>query len=141
MKFRLPLMFLFMMMSLSLGFPQPGESITWTFTKIADSNTPLPGGMGNFAILDTTPSIEGGSVAFRNRDASGQEGIYIGDGNSLTVTVAPNTPIPGGSGNFFRFSSLSLNGGNVAFVGKDSGLPAKFMRNIPFSVGISRSND
>jgi len=27
------------------------------------------------------------------------------------------------------------------YVGKDSGLPAKFMRNIPFSVGISRSND
>lgn len=92
-------------------------------TRVADRNSPIPGGIGNFtAFFD--PSISGGMVAFVGLGASGQEGLYLSNGQSLLPVADRNTPIPGGVGNFTFFrraTAPALDGENVAFVGSGSG--------------------
>lgn len=110
---------------LSLSFPAAGkaEATTFSFTKIVDTNTPIPGCTGiqrNFGL----PSLDKGIVAFscgafepgffrRN------EGIYkVNKDGSLKVVANQNTPVPDGTGNFQSFDNdISLDKGVVAFVG------------------------
>jgi hypothetical protein len=81
---------------------------------VADLNTAIPGGTGNFTDFDY-PSLEGASVAFKAY-GSGQKGVYSDVGGSLGVVADLNTPIPDGTGNFTDFGYIvSLDGGNVAF--------------------------
>jgi hypothetical protein len=77
--------------------------------KIADTNTPIPGGSGTFVAFDTPTG--GGIVSpysFRGTGALGQQGIYTSSDapGSLTLLADKNTPIPGGSGNFTAFGPL-----------------------------------
>ena len=84
---------------------------------IADTNTPIPGGAGNFNNFGEV-SLSNGSVAFVGFGSGQQQGIYTNLGGSLNVVADTNTPIPNRTGNFTSFSStLSLNKGNIAFVG------------------------
>ncbi|TWU27618.1 PEP-CTERM sorting domain-containing protein [Bythopirellula polymerisocia] len=66
------------------------------FTKIADTSTAIPNGVGNFDGFDK-PIISGSTVAFH-----GGAGIYVGPstGGSLQVIVDLNDAIPAGIGNF-----------------------------------------
>lgn len=93
-----------------------------TFTKVADTSTPIPGGSGNFGAFIGVPSISGGNVAFDGSVGSDgfMPGIYSNIGGSLNVVADEATPIPGGSGNFGNFGDLSISGGNVAFLGGGS---------------------
>ena len=92
---------------------------------IADNNTAIPGGTGNFTNF-TSLTSENGSVAFigeRRETLSkppSQQGIYTNLGGSLKAIADLNTPIPNGRGNFTSFRSVSLNKGNIAFLGTDS---------------------
>jgi hypothetical protein len=94
-------------------------------TRIADLNTPVPGGSGNFDFFvgpSTGPSISGGIVAFNGGTSGGAtQGVYIGSGGPLSRIADTSTPIPGGSGNFTGFLSPSISGGTVAFAGFGSG--------------------
>ncbi|MGF1641987.1 MAG: choice-of-anchor tandem repeat NxxGxxAF-containing protein [Rhodospirillales bacterium] len=98
----------------------------WTFTKIADASTAIPGGTGNFSALGI-PSLRDGNVAFQglgpsgSGDLFGQRGIYSTAGGALGVVADTNTPIPGGTGTFTGFNGPSLDGDSVAFrgVGRD----------------------
>jgi len=92
---------------------------TFTFRKVADTTTPIPGGTGNFVIFES-PSIDGGSVAFKGAGSSGQSGIYLDTGGPLVLIADKSTPIPGGTGNFTFLNTPSFGGGNVAFVGNGS---------------------
>ena len=99
---------------------------------IADCNTSIPGGTGNFtgfpevfAYCDTPtrpcrpaqpPTIRAGQVVFHGRGGSGQDGIYLWDGASLRVVANRNTAAPGAPGNFSRFlDTLSFDNGDIAF--------------------------
>lgn len=86
-------------------------------TRVADLNTPIPGGNGTFTSLDFLPALSGGNVAFTGFGSSGQGGIYLFDGGVLTRVADRNTPIPGGSGDFITLTAKVLSGGNVAFQG------------------------
>ncbi|GJM14763.1 MAG: hypothetical protein DHS20C13_00900 [Thermodesulfobacteriota bacterium] len=51
---------------------------TYNLQMVADKNTPIPGGKGNFDYFDVRfVSIGGGAVAFRGVGLD-QDGIYIG---------------------------------------------------------------
>jgi hypothetical protein len=96
----------------------PLHATTFTFEKIADTNTPIPGGQGNFTEfpIDFAYSFDAGQVAFIGRGASGQEGVYTGVAGQLTLVADKNTAMPGGPGNFSEFFGPSIDNGRVAFV-------------------------
>ena len=86
--------------------------------RVADVNTPIPGGSGNFRVTDLSyPALSGGNVAFLAFGSSEQMGIYLFEDGVLRRVADRNTPIPGESGNFDAFLPPALSGGNVAFLG------------------------
>jgi hypothetical protein len=96
-------------------------------TPIADTNTAIPGGSGNFTRFvppnPVAPSISGNYVVFFGAGSNiGQEGIFLVDTSGPTpppiIPVADgNTTIPGGTGNFQFFTTFASEGNDVAFVG------------------------
>ncbi len=98
-----------------------------TLSKVADTNTVIPGGVGNFTefgsppFFDSPPLTSGNNVVFEAVGSGGQQGIYLFDGSTLSKVADTNTPIPGGTGNFSSFSVFSISGGNIAFFGSGSG--------------------
>jgi hypothetical protein len=99
------------------------DAASFKFTKIADKNTPIPGGVGSFQSFGS-PSISGNNIAFQsyNFDNYGRlkhQGIYVSTGlnGALTKIADKNTLIPGGIGNFRTFGSQSISGNNMAFEG------------------------
>jgi hypothetical protein len=99
-------------------------------TVVADLNTAIPDGSGNFTsflppspILPPNPIISGDAVAFLGFGSGGQTGVYRFQPQDpyrpLTEVVDTNTLIPSGatSSTFGFFQSVSMDGSNVAFVG------------------------
>lgn len=99
--------------------PSLAEAGTRSFTKVADTDTTIPGGAGSFTTFDV-PSLDGGYVAFKGQGSDSQDGVYTYIGTSLAKVADTSTAIPSGSGNFTDFYALSLYGGNVAFNGVGS---------------------
>jgi hypothetical protein len=96
----------------------------YVIEKVADTATSIPAGTGNFTAFGT-PSIHGGTIAFRADGASGQKGVYALIAGTLTKVADLNTPVPGGPGNFTFFSAAAIDGlvsvasdGSVAFLGQ-----------------------
>jgi hypothetical protein len=93
---------------------------------VADVNTPIPRGTGNFSSNFGMQALDSGNVAFTHR-RPGQHGVYGGIGGQLKMVANLNTPIPGGVGNFstpsggLAFDEVSISGSNVAFVGRGAG--------------------
>ena len=107
----------------SSGFPASGvyTYISGNLGKVADVNTPLPGGTGNFTDA-TEPWLENGSVAFAGSGNDQQWGFYTNLGGSLRVVADTNTPAPGGTGTFFIFQdTASLSAGVISFHGRFDG--------------------
>jgi len=108
------------------GFGSSGQIgiyafIGGTYSVIADQNTPIPMGIGNFIAFESPVSLGGGNVAFTALGSSGQRGIYTFMNGTLSKVVDNNTPIPMGSENFEGFGTAkSLGGGDLAFIGFDS---------------------
>lgn len=92
----------------------------FVFTRIADTNTPVPGGAGNFVEFKP-PSIDGGTVAFKAY-GNNQEGVYVTSGGGLGIVADRNTAVPGTKGKFESFANdVSVSGNRVAFVGAGGG--------------------
>ncbi|MDM9384259.1 PEP-CTERM sorting domain-containing protein [Chlorogloeopsis sp. ULAP01] len=109
--------------SINLLSIQKVNAADFKFTKIADKNTPIPGGIGNFQSFGS-PSLSGHNIAFQgynfdNYDRIKNQGIYISTGLSggLTKIADKDTLIPGGIGNFRTFGSQSISGNNIVFEG------------------------
>jgi hypothetical protein len=87
-------------------------------TVVADHNTPIPGGNGNF-ISFLSRAVSGDRVAFLGSDGGSQVGIYTSVGGSLSVVADRNTLDPATSINFTAgfFAPPALSGDNVAFGG------------------------
>ena len=99
------------------GLPAHAQQIT--FTKVVDTNTPIPGGTGNFTQLGNRPSIDGNDVAF-TASGSGQNGIYTFIDGSLALVVDRNSQVPDHMGSPVNFSGVgnqTISSGDVAFVG------------------------
>ena len=118
---------------LLLSLPTVGqaEPTLFTFTRVVDTTTEIPGGTGNFIFftdpfattsVDGRPaaSIENGIVVFTGSGASGQRGIYAAAvGGPVTMIANTNTPLPDVTGNFRLFGTPSLSQGNLAFPASD----------------------
>jgi hypothetical protein len=97
----------------------------YTFTKIFDSNDPLPNGNGYFSEF-TLPSLDSGNVAFAGRDGiygefGSYEYIYSGvysviDGN-INLVADSNMVMPGSTETFEWLAEPIIDAGNVAFAG------------------------
>jgi hypothetical protein len=111
-----------------ISAPQ-AQAIGFTFTKIADINTPIPGGTGNFTSFDR-PSVDGNTVGF-----SANRGVYGSTGGSLEVRFDANTPIPGETRSFTFLASPSFADGNVAFAGSSNRSRRGFTSGIYTNVG------
>jgi hypothetical protein len=102
---------------------------TEPMTKVADLNTAIPDGTGNFTAFPlASPVISNGNVAFLGNGSGGQQGIYRVIPTEPTIPGEPvkvadlNTAIPSGSGNFTGFvGSPAISGNNVAFIANGSG--------------------
>ncbi len=87
-----------------------------TFTKIADTSTPIPGGTGNFTAFSHV-ALSDGRVAFKARGADGQVGIYLYCDGVLRAVADTSTLMPGSGIPFMEFGPPSLDQENVAFIG------------------------
>jgi hypothetical protein len=105
-----------------LGGPTIGIS------TIADVNTPIPNGTGNFRLFGT-PSISEGDVAFPGGPlAQPAQGIYfVPHGGSIKTIVDSNTAVPGGIGIYRGVGGLCLDHGSVAFVHSSMGLKDRIL--------------
>jgi len=98
----------------SASAQEPGE---FTFVKIADTQTLIPSGVGNFTGFQI-PQISGNKVVFRGFGSNPyQEGIYLSDNGNLSVVADQNTPAPGGTEGFQLLYDASISGENIAFIG------------------------
>ncbi len=87
-----------------------------TLSKVVDQNTPIPSGSGNFTGF-YVPFIDSATVVFTGFGASGQQGIYLYNGTTLSKVVDLNASIPEGSGYFTGFAAMGVSGDNIAFWG------------------------
>ena len=109
-----------------LGRGQDGQEgiykrVDSALIKVADKNTPIPGGSGNFTEFGASFSISGGNVAFQAIGNDGQDGIFKKVGGVLEKVADTNTPIPEGDGTFADFykNAVSISGRCVVFTGRD----------------------
>src|SRR6185437_14477266 len=109
--------------------------------KVADLNTPIPGGTGHFVAHPPDPCISGGNVCFVGEGDGGQAGIYVGWPPSPINPPDPikvvdlHTIIPGGTGTFVSFPvDPMISGQNVVFIGEggsgQQGVYASFIVNV-----------
>lgn len=82
-------------------------------TKIADTNTLVPGGSGGSFTTLEAPVIENSIVAFGGENTDmGEQGVYYGnDELSLQALVDRNTLLPGSSETFGLIAGLNGGGG------------------------------
>jgi hypothetical protein len=85
-------------------------------TRVADLNTAIPDGTGNFPDLGGAPDFSAGEYVFRST-----VGVYRGTPGSLSTVADTSTPIPGGSGSFTSFGVATLSAGQIVFLG-DGGI-------------------
>jgi hypothetical protein len=101
--------------------------------RVADLNTPLPGGVGNFTSFVPGASVDGGFVLFNAFGAPGQSGIYLFTrGDISTVFSAPGQlPVDAGhtSATIKRTppSDLRLANGNAAFIASDGAFEGVYL--------------
>ncbi len=108
---------------------------------IADLNTAIPNGAGNFLSFGTEAGIiiVGGDILFSGLGSASQQGIYLSSHASpgALVRIADTaTAIPGGVGTFTGFQNgLGFSGSEVVFAGNGSsgqqGIYAVATQSIP----------
>jgi hypothetical protein len=88
-------------------------------TVIANLNTPIPGGLGNFTNLSAPLISDHGQVFFRGEGDFDQRGIYSYKDGILSVTADRRTSIPDGRKVYTNLRHLAINRhGALAFNGK-----------------------
>ncbi len=104
----------------AFGIGASASAQTWSFARIADTSTTVPGSGATFQAFNI-PAIDAGTVAFAGFNTiAGTAGVYTGSGGPLSVIADRNTPGPGGPNfiGFFQGSpySPSVDNGDVAFL-------------------------
>lgn len=99
--------------------PCRGATIPSVFTKIADFDTDIPGGTGQFTGFGL-PAIEGGTVVFRGLGPGNQHGIYRWDAGALSLVADLTTAAPDQGSLFANFFDPTIDDGVVAFTATTS---------------------
>jgi Thrombospondin type 3 repeat len=92
-------------------------SVDVGFVTIADTQTPIPGGVGNFTAF-FYHSIDSSGVAFVGSGSSvpgSQKGVYLWSGGMLQRIADRSMQAPGTGFNFADFEDVSIEDGSVAF--------------------------
>jgi hypothetical protein len=114
----MPRPFWLVVVAASADAPTPAQ---FTFTRIADTTTAIPGGTDNFTFFEGRPSVSGTTVVFGGSGSGGQNGVYVGTaGGPLTRVADTTTSIPGGTGTFTTVGSPAISGTTLAFSGSRS---------------------
>ena len=101
-----------------------------TLTQVARGGQAAPGGNGSFSSFDSRPALnDAGQAAFRgiltgtSDGQSDNEGIYRGDGTTLTQVARTGQAAPDGNGSFssFGFNPALNDAGQAAFFGALTG--------------------
>jgi len=121
------------------------SAVQFDYAKIADPNTPIPSGTGNFDSFNDV-AIDGPHVAFLGYDiGASQSGYYSSSGGIATMLVNRADVMPGNAPETFdSFSGLSFDGGTVAFQGVDQlGGPGQLTHGVytADAGGVSRLAD
>jgi hypothetical protein len=126
------------------GFGSSGQRGIYLFNgttlrKVVDFNTSIPEGSGNFTWFES-PGISEGKVVFHAQGSSGQQGIYLSSGKTLSRITDRNTPIPGGAGNFLSLGFPLISGSNVAFIGGSYEQQGIYLFNGTILIQLADSN-
>ncbi len=96
--------------------------VAGTLQVVADKTTLIPGGGGFMNLFYNLMSYDGSNLAFVAHNSLMEDPrLYFNDCVGSAVAADTSTPIPCGSGNFTGFFDLSLQGGNLAFLGTGDG--------------------
>ncbi len=110
------LLILLSMLACHAALAQP-----WTFTRIVDTDTPVPGGFETYTRFSTV-SIENGRVAFIGGDSAFRYGVYDNIGHLTRVIADRNTNLPDSNEKFsndifFHLPGNDVGGGTLSFFG------------------------
>ena len=135
----------FSVLVLQFSVVSSGWAVNFTFTKIVDTNTPIPGGSGNFTDFAYW-AYDGATLAFNAEGLptpslpSGQRGVYTITGEASPSLIADrNTPRPGSVENFAGFASVYIQNGQVTFTAvpaQGSGGPLGIYSNFGGSLNV-----
>ena len=95
---------------------QPGQQTDVQTAVVADTNTCIPGGTGDFSSF-TFPTISWQNVAFEGAGKAPAKNIYTYTDHQLQLAVAAGDPIPGSSETFASFGLPSMLGRRLGFLG------------------------
>ncbi len=113
-----------LLISLSmLAAGQAALAQPWSFTKIVDTDTPVPNGFGTFNIGDAFQSVAvyGDHVAFRGRNVQGRVGVYEWRGGVGRAIADQTTMVPRGTGVFENFRDVNATSRGSTFFGVGPG--------------------
>ncbi len=112
-----------LILTATFGIPaEVSAQFTVTFTKIADAETPIPCGPGDFTRFGKS-ALSSGRVAFERSDQPHRHsGIYLVVDGTLSCVADTNTPIAGSTARlrFYGFHWPSISGAAVAFLASDT---------------------
>ena len=86
-------------------------------SPVADTDTLAPGTPYRYIGFGQSVSARGGGVAFHALDSDNKDGVYVEAGGLLTTAARGGDPMPGSDGTFVGFEEVSVDGGDVAFLG------------------------
>jgi hypothetical protein len=96
-----------------------------TISYFVHASAGIPNGTGNFTSYNPSFRYQQGNAVFVG-SGTGQSGVYVSDGTTISRFADLNTAIPNGTGNFTSFSPFPSVAGlgswaTVAFTGSGSG--------------------
>src|SRR5262249_51632860 len=87
-----------------------------SLNPVADLNTAIPGGTGNFTQFSILASLNNGNVVFGGQGSGNQTGVYTTYGGSLSTVISNSTQqLDGKNISNLNVTQQSLSNGNVAF--------------------------
>lgn len=104
-----------------VGGDLPYTTLFGTLDLIADTNTPVPAGDGNFSSFIQNTYVTSLSAVISGSDEQNNKGIYEYAANGLSVIVDEHTTIPGGASLFSGFATEPWR-----FVGSDFAFEANY---------------
>ena len=111
-----------------------------SLSTVADTNTPVPGGTGNFVGFDDYSSISGSNVAFLgffSTLSAATEGIYTTIGGGLSEVVKAGDQLDGKTVSSVFMGPEALSGGSIAFSAAFSdGSSGLFVATVPEPTGV-----
>lgn len=107
---------------------------------IANTNTPVPGGTGNFSDFPQTPSVHETSVAFYASAGGSASGVYLRtpSGTQVEAVVTQASQINGEAITYIGFGGNAFDGETVAFYAVTS---TNGIYTVSVGQGIENSNN